>query len=60
MAHKKAKRIATLSAAEDALWGKAFSAAVGYGLSDSKASADAWKELQRVFPRLRKFDGCKA
>ena len=56
---KQSKRIATLTKAEDALWGKAFSAAVGYGLSDTAADRDAWKELQRVFPRLREFDGCR-
>jgi hypothetical protein len=53
------KRIARLTVFEDKCWVFAFS----YHLDNKKGSrvADqlAWRDLQREFPRLRRFAGCR-
>jgi hypothetical protein len=54
------KRLATLTAEEDARWDTLFPLAVNEGMTDEQAAADAWAGLQEEFPRLRSFDGCHA
>lgn len=53
-------KLATLTPAEEKAWQHAF----GHHLDVSKqgqdrAAARAWRDLQREFPRLRKYDGCR-
>jgi hypothetical protein len=52
-------RTATLTPREDAHWIKAFEAAMGHRPDTRRADRHAWTEVQRAFPRLRAFDGCK-
>jgi hypothetical protein len=54
------KRLATLTAEEDAMWDTLFALAVNEGLSDDDAAHDTWRGLQEEFPRLRDYDGCHA
>ncbi len=55
------KRLATLTPQEEQAWESAFR----YHLTTGKRSQDsaglrAWMDLRREFPRLRRFDGCRA
>ena len=55
----KEKRLATLNAAENKTWVKAFEYHKGIGLKDSRADERAWQDTKFQHPRLRKYDGCK-
>jgi len=57
---KKVRKLATLTAEENKAWEKAFAFHVDSGMSDARADRATWKDLCAEFPRLRKFQGCKA
>ena len=52
------KNKATLTAEEDAAWENTFCDAINSGMSEAKADAFIWAQMQDAFPRLRQFDGC--
>lgn len=56
---KLTPRFAKLTPDEKAAWESAY---YYYGENRSELLADelAWRDLQLEFPRLKKFDGCKA
>jgi hypothetical protein len=54
------RKLATFTATEERAWEHAFR----YHLTVSKQGQDraagrAWRDLQREFPRLRKYDGAR-
>lgn len=54
------KRLATLLPEENKAWETAFVYWKQKGYSDARADARAWIDVQMDFPRLKKFDGCRA
>jgi hypothetical protein len=59
MSHKK-RKLAVLTPAEEKAWQFAFEFYLDDGLTDDEADSLAWRDVQREFPRLRAFDGCRA
>jgi len=53
------RKLAKLNAIEERAWEAAFRFHCVAGKSDTRATNAAWRDLQREFPRLRKFDGAK-
>ena len=53
------RKLAILNSAEEKAWEHAFRFHVNTGLSDTRAANSAWRDLQKEFPRLRLFDGCR-
>jgi hypothetical protein len=53
------KRLATLTAEENAAWEFAFNEYLGAGQDEIEADRQAWKDLQAEFPRLREYDGAR-
>jgi hypothetical protein len=53
------KKLATLTPQEEKAWESAFRFHATRGGQD-RAGLRAWMDLRREFPRLRKFDGCRA
>ena len=57
---KKERRLAVLSPYEDKCWVFAFCFYLDQGRSDRVADKFAWRDLQREFVRLLKYEGCRA
>lgn len=55
MRHKLAK----LTAAEEKAWEAAFRFHCVAGKSETQAANAAWRDLQREFPRLMRYDSAK-
>ena len=55
----KPKKIAVLTPEENKAWESYFACYVEDGLSDEEADQATWNDLQKDFPRLLEFDGCK-
>jgi len=53
------RKLAVLTIAENAAWEKAFCFHVDSGMSDARADRATWKDIQKEFPRLRNFQGCR-
>jgi hypothetical protein len=53
-------KLAKLTAAEEKAWESAFRFHSVAGKSDTRAANAAWRDLQREFPRLMKYDGARA
>jgi hypothetical protein len=51
------RKLTILKPTEEKAWEHAFRFHVNAGLSDTRAANSAWRDLQKEFPRLRKFDG---
>lgn len=55
----KRRKLARLNAAEEKFWQTAFAYHQEVGKQgQERAAARAWRDLQRDFPRLRKYQGC--
>lgn len=53
------KKLATLTPEENKAWEFAFSYYLDEGKDDDEADRLAWEDIQKEFPRLKDFDGCK-
>jgi hypothetical protein len=54
------RKLAKLTVTEEKAWESAFRFHSVAGKSDNRAANAAWKDLQKEFPRLRKYDGAHA
>jgi hypothetical protein len=52
------RKLATLAAEEEKTWEAAFRFHYA-SKTETRAANAAWRDLQREFPRLRKYDGAK-
>src|SRR5579872_7475640 len=55
--HKR--KLATLTPAENRDWEWFFSWYLNNGFTEINADRKAWKDMQALYPRLRKFRGCR-
>jgi len=55
--HKR--KLATLTLAENRDWEWFFSWYLNNGFTEINADRNAWKDMQALYPRLRKFRGCR-
>jgi hypothetical protein len=53
------RKLARLTAAEEKAWEAAFRFHCVAGKSGTRAANAAWRDLQREFPRLMKYDSAK-
>jgi hypothetical protein len=56
---KHRRKLASLTTAENHDWEWLFSWYMNNGFTEIKADRNAWKDLQALYPRLRKFRGCR-
>ncbi len=54
------RRVAKLTTAEEKAWESAFRFHCVQDKTATRAANAAWGDLQREFPRLRKYDGAKS
>lgn len=54
-----AKRLAQFTDAEEKAWQHAFAFYLDQGMSETRADAAAWAEVQEQFPRLKAYDGAE-
>ena len=57
---RRAKKLANLVFSEDKCWVFYFCYFLDQGKTDLEADRLAWRDIQREFPRLRKYRGCRA
>lgn len=53
------RKLARLNAAEEKAWEHAFRYHLEDGRGSTSAANRAWRDLQREFPRLMKYEGAK-